>query len=294
MRRAAAIVFASTSALVLAALVAARTQATTVDRDLIYLRQGGVAFTMDAFRPAKPNGKAVIFVVSGGWVSDHGGINADLARPFTDNGITLFEVVHGAQPRYKIPEIEAQIARAVRYVRANATKYGIAKDKVGIFGMSAGGHLSLMSAVVGADGKADAADPVERESSKPNAIVAFFPPTDMVNFGTPGRMPFKEPSYLVFQGAFPVKPDDSVESVAKVAKSLSPIYGVTKDFPPTLLIHGDKDPLVPIQQSQAMDAALGAAGVDHKLIVVPGGVHGGAPFIPKFADVVTWFSEKLK
>ncbi len=276
----------------LALLLLLRPQA--VDHDLIYLKQGGAAFTMDAFRPAKPNGIAVVSIVSGGWFSDHTGINPGLAKPFTDAGITVFQVVHGAQPRYKIPEIEAQIGRAVRYVRANAAKYGVAPNKIGIFGGSAGGHLSLMSAVLGDDGKPDATDPVEKVSSKPNAIVAFFPPTDMVNFGSPGRMPFKEPKYLVFTGAFPVKPDATAAELTTVAKALSPIYGVTPSFPPTLLIHGDKDDLVPLEQSQKMDEALGKAGVDHKLIVVPGGGHGSPGFVERMGDVVAWFLTKLK
>ena len=269
-------------------------RAQSVDHDIVYMKSGGAAFTMDAFRPAKPNGIAVVSIVSGGWFSDHTGINAGLAKPFNDAGITVFEVVHGSQPRYKIPEIEAQISRAIRYVRANATRFGISPNKIGVFGGSAGGHLSLMSAVTADVGKADANDPVDRVSSGPNAIVALFPPTDMVNFGTTGRTPFKEPKYLVFQGAFPVKPDASAEEMAAVAKSLSPIYGVKADFPPTLLIHGDKDDLVPLQQSQILDAKFAELGVSHKLIVVPGAGHGGPGFVERMGDVVGWFLEKLK
>ena len=238
----------------------------SVDHDLVYLHAGGAAFTMDAFRPAKPNGIGVIFVESGGWFSDHSMINAATAKPFTDAGITLFEVVHGAQPRYKIPEMEAQIGKAIGYVRGNAAKYGVSPAKIGIVGGSAGGHLSLMSAIVGP------------EAEHPNAIVAYYPPTDLVNFGSTGRMPFKEPGYVVFTGAFPVTPTTPVEQMTAVAKGLSPIYGVTKAFPPTLLIHGDKDTLVPLEQSQRMDAALASAGVDHKLVVVPGTGHGASTY----------------
>lgn len=266
----------------------------SVDHDLIYLKQGGVAFTMDAFRPAKPNGIAVVSIVSGGWFSDHSGLNPELAKPFTDRGITVFEVVHGSQPRYKIPEIETQIGQAIRYVRANADRYGVSTTKIGVFGGSAGGHLSLMSFIKGDDGKPEDKNPINRVSSRPNAIVALFPPTDMVNFGAPGRMPFKEPKYLVFQGAFPVKPNATEDEMRVVAKDLSPIYGVQKGFPPTLLIHGDKDDLVPLEQSQKLDAALGQVGADHKLIVVPGAGHGGAGFVERMGDVVGWFLDKLK
>ena len=274
-------------------LVLARPQAQTVDHDLIYMKSGGAAFTMDAFRPEKPNGKAVVFVVSGGWVSTHQGITPILAAPFNAAGITVFEVVHGAQPRYKIPEIKGQISRAMRYVRANASNYGVDPKRIGIFGMSAGGHLSLMAAVQGDDGDPEAKDPVDRVSSRPNAIVAFFPPTDFLNFGGPDRMPLDQPMMVPFRGAFPIKPGATSEEAKPIAKEISPIYGVTRAFPPTLLVHGDKDPLVPLQQSQSMDAALAAAGVKHRLDVVPGGGHGGAAFLVKIPDVVAWFQTEL-
>lgn len=276
------------------ALVALVLAPQSVDHDLIYMKQAGAAFTMDAFRPAKPNGAAVIYIVSGGWYSDHNGINADLAKAFNAQGITMFEVVHGAQPRYKLNDIEPMISRSIRYVRANAAKYAIGPNRIGIMGGSAGGHLSLMAGVLGDDGKPDAKDPIDRVSSKPNAIVALFPPTDMVNFGAEGRMPFKEPKYLIFQPAFPVPPNATPEQMAEVAKAHSPIYGVKAGFPPTYLIHGDKDDLVPLQQSQKLDALFASLGIDHKLTVVPGGGHGGDAFIPYFSNAIDWFNEKLK
>lgn len=282
------------SPLALLFLAATRSQAASVDHDLIYMKQGGAAFTMDAFRPATPNGIAVLSLVSGGWYSDHSGINPGLAKAFTDKGITVFEVVHGSQPRYKIPEIESQISRAVRYVRANAAKYGVSPSKIGIFGGSAGGHLSLMAAVQGDDGNPDASDPVAKASSKPNAVVALYPPTDLANFGAPGRMPMNEMMFVPFKGAFPLKADATPEENTAMAKGISPIYGVTKGFPPTLLMHGDKDALVPLEQSQHMDEALAKAGVDHKLVVVPGAGHATKEFGERIGEVVDWFLSKLK
>ncbi len=264
----------------------------SVDHDLIYYKAGGAAFTMDEFRPAKPNGMAVLFMVSGGWVSDHKNINALLAGPFNAKGITLFEVVPGSQPRYKIPEMEVMVSQAVRYVRANATKLGVSPTKIGIVGMSSGGHLSLMSGAIANLGKPDAPDPVDRVSSRPDAIVAFAPPTDMANFGGPGRMPWNEDKYKVFLPAFPVAPDDAA-GLAQSAKVLSPITYVTSAFPPTLLIHGDKDDLVPIQQSQVMDAALTKAGVEHKFVVVAGAGHDGGVILGGMAAMFDWFEKEL-
>ena len=100
-------------------------QASTRESDIIYRRKQGVALTMDIFRPSKPNGAAVLWMVSGGWVSSHEAINPGYAKPFTDAGYTFIQVVHGAAPRYKVDEIVEDMHRAVRFVRFNAKRFDI-------------------------------------------------------------------------------------------------------------------------------------------------------------------------
>jgi acetyl esterase/lipase len=99
-------------------------------KDLIYLKQGGSAFTLDVFKPAKATGATVIWIVSGGWVSSHDSINADLAKGFNDRGITVVQAVHGSQPKYTVPEILVQLRQAIRYVRTNATTFGIDPNRI--------------------------------------------------------------------------------------------------------------------------------------------------------------------
>lgn len=171
--------------IVVAALTVASIFARAQERiqDVIYLKQGGCAYTFDVFKPKTPNHKAVVWMVSGGWFSSHESIDPNLAKFFTDHGYTVFEVVHGSQPKYTIAEIVPQVRRAVRFIRANATTYGIDPQAIGVSGGSAGGHLSLEIAGLGDDGDATAKDPVERASSRANAVVAFFPPTDFLNWG---------------------------------------------------------------------------------------------------------------
>jgi acetyl esterase/lipase len=152
-------------------------------RDVVYQKQGGVAFTLDVFKPAKPNGITVIHLVSGGWVSDHSGINPSLAQAANAAGYTMVQVVHGAQPRFKVPEIVGQVQRAIRYLRANASQFGIDPDRIGLTGGSAGGHLALMVGALHADGNPNALDPVERFPARVGAIGVFFPPTDFTNYG---------------------------------------------------------------------------------------------------------------
>jgi acetyl esterase/lipase len=144
-------------------------------RDVVYGHKLGVALTMDVFKPEKPNGIGVIWMVSGGWVSNHESINPGIASVFTSKGQTVFQVVHGSQPRFTLPEIVQDIHRAVRFIRSHASEYGVDPNRLGISGGSAGGHLSLYMASYGNDGKPDAKDPVDRASSKVQAVACFYP-----------------------------------------------------------------------------------------------------------------------
>ena len=160
----------------------------TRTEDVVYGRKDGTALTMDVFRPkAKANGAGVIVVVSGGFVSSHSAINPAFALPLLDRGYTVFTVVPGSQPRYTVPEIIGDMNRAVRFIRFHAKDYGIDPGRLGVCGASAGGHLSLMLATAGKTGDPAAKDPVDRESSRVQAVACFFPPTDMLNYGAPGK-----------------------------------------------------------------------------------------------------------
>lgn len=262
--------------------------------DQIYMKSGGAAFTLDVFKVSQPKAPCVIWLCSGGWFSKHEDINPGLAKAFNDQGITVVEVVHGSQPKYTLSEIVPMIRRAVRYVHANADRFGIDPDRIGISGGSAGGHLSLMAAGLGDSGNPDAKDPVDKASSMVSAVGVFFPPTDFLNFGKADYVPFDNPMMKIFVPAFGVTADTSKDRILAIGREMSPIYTVTSRFPPTLLIHGDKDPLVPLQQSQSMDEALGKAGIDHQLIVIPDGGHDNKTVVPGLPKLVAWFAEKLK
>jgi acetyl esterase/lipase len=160
--------------------------------DVIYGRKFGTALTMDVFTPKQnANGAAIIMVVSGGWISAHEAIALPLFRTYatelTKHGYTAFAVVHGSQPRYTIPDVLEDMHRAVRYIRTHAADYHIDPDRIGISGASAGGHLSLMQGSAGRDGDPKAAAPVDRASSRVQAVACFFPPTDFLNYGKPGE-----------------------------------------------------------------------------------------------------------
>src|SRR5207342_2870652 len=102
-------------------------------------------------------------------------------------GYTVFAVVHGSQPKYTIPEILQDMHRAVRFIRHRAKDYHIDPDRIGIIGASAGGHLSLMQGTAGDLGNPKARDPIDRVSNRVQAVTAFFPPTDLLNYGAKGK-----------------------------------------------------------------------------------------------------------
>ncbi len=273
--------------------------------DVIYGRKFGTALTLDVFRPGKDaNGLGLIFVVSGGWVSSHEGINAGFIRPFTDRGYTVFAVVHGSQPKFTIPEVLKDLNRAVRFIRHHAKEYEVDPDRLGIYGGSAGGHLSLMQGTAGDEGDPKAGDPVDRVSSRVRAVACFFPPTDFLNYGRSGEDALGRGVLAGYPAPFDFHELDPARKkfvaiadearVREIGKGISPINHVSPDDPPTLIVHGDADTLVPIQQAEVMVAKLKAAGVGAKLVVKPGASHGWSGIDKDLITFADWFDEHLK
>jgi len=285
-------------AVVLPFLIAANAIAQTAKHleDQIYMKDGGTAFTCDVSLPTKSNGIAILHMVSGGWASDHKNINPALAAAANARGFTLVQVVHGTQPKFKVPEILKQISRAVRFVRYNAKAYGINPNKIAITGGSSGGHLSLMTAAAGAEGIPNSTDPIDQTSAVINSVGVFFPPTDFMNFGKEGVFSFDNPLLKSAFGKAFIDDEKSAkrEDMIKMGQTLSPINFITDKMPPTMLVHGDKDMLVPLQQSQIAIAKLESLKIKCKLEVVPGGGHGWANMIPQLNHLMDWFEETLK
>ena len=126
-----------------------------------YQIKDGMALTFDLFKPkTRPNGAAVIFIVSGGWVSRYIPPDEAVSRyqELLDKGFTVISLRHGGSPKYVIPEIVADVRRGVRFIRYNAKRWGIDPNRLGVFGGSAGGHLSLMIGLASDNG-----DPAAQE-----------------------------------------------------------------------------------------------------------------------------------
>jgi acetyl esterase/lipase len=273
-------------------------QENTRQRDVVYGRKFGLALTMDVWKPAKPNGIGVIFLVSGAFKSgidmvDSGFFGPVVFKPFLDRGYTLFLVSHGAQPKFTVGEIVPDIHRAVRFIRVHASDYGVSPDRLGIMGASSGGFLSLAVGTAGRPGDQAAKDPVERASSRVQAVACFCPPSDLVNYGKFGRSIVEyEPVKFVWH-AFGVQGKTKDEQIG-VLRELSPLAAVTRDTPPTLIIHGDSDPLVPYEQSERFVAKLAEHQVPYQLITRKDAGHGWPDMAKDHALLADWFDKYLR
>lgn len=261
--------------------------------DVIYARKFGTALTFDVFQPAKSNGVGIIFMVSGGFFSSHEAINPGFYRPFLQRGYTVFAVVHGSQPKFIITEIEQDIHRAVRFIRHNAARYGVAPNRLGLTGASAGGHLSLTMATQGSPGDAAAKDSVDRDSSEIQCAACFFPPTDFLNYGQPGEDAVGVGILKQFKPAFGPR-TDTPEERQKLGREISPIYFVHSNMPPILIIHGDADHLVPIQQARSFVKRCEEVSSPIKLIVREGKDHGWPEMDKDVELLADWFDQHLR
>ena len=273
--------------------------------DVIYARKDGMALTMDVFSPTQnSNGIGIIHVVSGGWYSSHAAISPEYCQPFVDRGYTVFAVCHGSQPMYTIPDAIADMQKSVRFIRSNAEKFKIDPDKIGVTGGSAGGHLSLMLGVLDSTPEPNSPDALMHYSAKVQAVACFFPPTDFLNYGKQGEIAlgngilknfpapfdFRELSGKIWRYRLITEEARRLE----IGKQISPIYHATKDDAPTLIIHGDADNLVPIQQSQSMIQALNKINVEAHLVTKPGAGHGWQDIKGDLSVLADFFDKHLK
>jgi acetyl esterase/lipase len=246
-------------------------QEVTRTSDVIYTKHDGVALTMDVFTPAKPNGAAVIKIISGGWNSNHNGINDG---GWTNYGFTTFVVVHGTQPRFHIDEIVGDLQRSVRFIRANAAQFGIDPNKIGVTGGSAGGHLSLMlgTRVIPANPKAK--DPVDRVSSEVNAVACYYPPVDFLSWAKEGDSKDGIGPLTTRAPAFGTIVT-TAEGRDRAGHELSPLFWISAKTPPTYIVQGDADPLVPDSQARRYLARAKEVGSKAEVLIRLGGGHGG-------------------
>ncbi len=263
-----------------------------VERNVIYGMYSGLALLMDIHHPANPNGIGLVHVSGSGWSAPlsldarplkQAGHVAIEAVPLVERGYTVFTVNHRATPRFRFPDPVEDVQRAVRFVRFHAERYGIDPERIGAIGGSSGGHLVSMLGVLDGDGDSDAESEIDRVSAKVQCVVARATPSDFTTGPAASGAGSQFLGTRMRPGADPGSPE------MRIARAASPITHVSSDDPPVLLIHGDRDDVVPYELSERFKAALVQAGVEAKLIRVRGARHGpGFPGAEQPPDVGGW------
>jgi acetyl esterase/lipase len=243
-----------------------------VVRDLEYVPGGHERQRLDLYLPkvADPNGRRplLVWVHGGAWLG--GGKNPCPAVRFVKEGYAVASINYRLSQHALFPAQIQDCKAAIRWLRANAGAYGYDPNRIGVWGASAGGHLVALLGTAGDVNEFDVG-PNQGISSRVQAVCDFFGPTDFTKMSSFWSMMNHDaadaPEARLIGG--PVQ-----ESKDKVQRA-NPITYVTKDDPPFLIVHGDKDPLVPHNQSELLRDALQKAGVAASLYTVAGGGHGG-------------------
>jgi hypothetical protein len=287
------------------------------ERNVVYGMYHGTALLLDVYKPDKPNGFALVFIMGTGFTAageyddiplkeldrslvDRGvfppvfGGTGHFFGPELDAGFTVFTINHRLAPAFTWKYQVRDCQRAVQFVRYNAKKYGINPAAIGGMGHSSGASMTTYLAVMDDVADPNAPDPVNRESSRIQAGIAASGVHDLLAFikerpaeadvigGLVGRIiMYQPPGHPVFAEY----------------RDASTISHVSSHTAPMLLFHGDADPAVDFHQSVALDAALAKNGVTHQLIIIPGGTHGGLtkPMSPTPAEIAApWLLSQLR
>lgn len=280
------------------------------DKQLPYVQHHNIVFTdtddgiglvMDIFVPTgKKNGLAIVDVVSGAWSSARGRLNdhkqAQMFDIICDRGYTVFAIRPGSVSKFTGLEMLENLKTGIRWVKHHADEYGIDPNRLGICGASAGGHLASLAVVTAEDAQPESKDPLKRYDTRLAAAAVFFPPTDFLNWGGLQADEKKTSPVVLMMGnlVFPggtrgKKP----EQINKGLEKISPARLITGKEPPMLFIHGDADPLVPLQQSELMVEALKKAGCSAELIVKAGGAHPWPTIHEEVAIAADWLDKQL-
>lgn len=256
-------------------------------RNLEYVPGGHERQKLDLYLPERGTKLPLIVWVHGGaWLG--GSKDGCPAIPMTRDGFAVASINYRLSQHAIFPAQIEDCKASIRWLRANATKYNFNAERIGVWGSSAGGHLVALLGTAGDVKEFDSGENLNF-SSRVQAVCDWFGPTDFTRMSkfesTMNHDAANSPESKLIGG--PIQ-----ENKEKVAKA-DPISYVTRDDPPFLIMHGDKDPLVPFNQSELLNDALKKTGVEVTFHPVKGGGHGGPGWQnPEIRELVRDFFKK--
>jgi len=258
-------------------------------RDLAYRADGHERQKLDLYLPEKSDRPAplLIWIHGGGWQNGSKENALPLRQGWVERGYAVASINYRLSSHAVFPAQIEDCKAAIRWLRANAAKYQIDPARVGVWGSSAGGHLA---ALVGTAGDVKSLEVGEHldQSSRVQAVCDYYGPTDFHAFvsrpGYENHANPTSPESLLLGGTVKEKPD--------LAKAASPTTHVTADDPPFLIIHGDQDPVVPLQQSELLFTALKSARCHVHFHTIHGAGHGQGFDGPEVLPMVQAFFDQ--
>jgi ankyrin repeat protein/acetyl esterase/lipase len=242
--------------------------------DIVFAQVDGTQLRLDLILPPDPKGAPLVVWVHGdAWRS--GSRKGAPIASLAEDGFAVASVDYRLSPAAPFPAQVHDIKTAIRFLRGSAERYGYDGARIAIAGASAGGHLAALVGVT--NGHAELEGTVGAHagvSSNVQAIVDYYGPTNLqaiLKQSTPQGLSVQAPALELLLGG----PPDARADLAALA---SPVTHVDDQDPPLLMIHGDSDPQVPIDQSRELLGAYRAKGRPAALEVVRGGAHGGSEF----------------
>ncbi|PHS13766.1 MAG: lipase [Blastopirellula sp.] len=239
-----------------------------------YAEIDGHRLLLDLYVPKDvKNPPLVVWVHGGAW---RAGSKAKMSlMNLVKDGFAVASVDYRLSPVARFPAQVHDCKAAIRFLRAKASKYGINAELIGIAGSSAGGHLvALIGMTNGHQALEGNIGDHDDESSSVQAVVDYYGPTNFLTIlhqSTPHGLSVRVPALKLLLGDVP----DKLPDLARLA---SPVFHVDDNDPPLLLIHGDQDPQVPINQSHEVHAKYKENNLPVQFEVVHGGAHGGESF----------------
>lgn len=233
----------------------------------------GNRLLLDLYLPAVRNAPLVVWVHGGAWRS---GSRSKMPLGFlVERGYAVASVDYRLSGVAKFPAQIHDCKAAIRFLRAKGNEYGCDAQRIAVAGSSAGGHLVAEIGVTNGHVELEGSVGMHpSESSDVQAIVDYYGPTNfmtILNQSTPHGLSVRVPALQLLIG-------DRPEAKPKLAQLASPVFHVDKNAPPLLMIHGDQDPQVPINQSHELHAKYKTHDLDVTFEVVHGGAHGGKAF----------------